>query len=142
MWVRSSKNNIKVKIKNKFNSVQTNRGYMKISRNIFWLSFLSFNWGKQFLFVLFQTKLTTTNTNLSHLASHKLVTQNLSGQLFCNYLPYLSHFDGNKQKTRLSCFNVKTNCFIFQNLISLVRLISSLGQLNSIRSGKLGRLIK
>ena len=35
----------------------------------------------------------------------------------------------NLQKTRLSCFNVKTNCFIFKNLISLVRLklISSLG---------------
>ena len=32
-------------------------------------------------------------------------------------------------KKRLSCFNVKTNCFIFKNLISLVRLqiVSSLG---------------
>ena len=31
--------------------------------------------------------------------------------------------------TRLSCFNVKTNCFIFKKIISLVRLklISSLG---------------
>ena len=32
-------------------------------------------------------------------------------------------------RTRLSCFNVKTNCFILENLISLVRLklIISLG---------------
>ena len=32
-------------------------------------------------------------------------------------------------QTRLSCFNIETNCFILKNLISLVRfkLISSLG---------------
>ena len=36
-------------------------------------------------------------------------------------------------ETRLSCFNVKTNCFILKILVSLVRfkLINSLGYLRS-----------
>ena len=37
----------------------------------------------------------------------------------------LRHLDltlGNNAVTRLSCFNVKTNCLILKNLISLVRL--------------------
>ena len=64
-----------------------------------------------------------------HLSNSKLSNKNVGLRVRRKTSQYYGRLAGYQIETRLSCFNVKTNCFILKKINSSVRLklISSLG---------------